>query len=190
MTTQVPTTLHTLWNPTQVPPELSDTPSFYQHLIGPNPPTASQCAEIASALEQDTELLGCSDGSYVEDSAQCTHGWLFASEIRQVIVEGNGSGHGHPALLSSYRAELGGLLALLYLVYRISTFHQVSAGSLRIICDNKSALSKAVTIAPRGITPFLTSDYDLVALIHMYSTLLPISLAGEWVKGHNTGNKL
>jgi hypothetical protein len=37
MTTKVPTTLHTLWNPAQVPPELLDTPSFNQRLIGLTP---------------------------------------------------------------------------------------------------------------------------------------------------------
>jgi len=44
-------------------------------------------------------------------------------------------------------------------------------------------------IAPRGITPFFTSDYDLIALIRLYFGLLPISAVGEWVKGHYSGDK-
>jgi hypothetical protein len=60
---------------------------------------------------------------------------------------------------------------------------------LRLHCDNKSALAKTGSIAPRGITPFLTADYDLIALIQLQTMLLPISVVCEWVKGHYTGNK-
>ena len=150
---------------TDPPPEFENTPSFYQTLIGLNPPSAFQCAEVADALREDTELLGCSDGSYDPDEGHCYHGWIFASEIRQAIVEGSGPGHGLPDLLSSYRAELGGLLALVYMVYRISSYHAITAGSFRFYCDNKLALSKAVSAAPRGIAPFVTYDYDLIHLI-------------------------
>ncbi len=89
--------------------------------------------------------------------------------------------------MSSYHAELGGLLALFYIVYRICKYHNISAGIFRVYCDNKFALSKVTTAAPRGITPFLTSDYDLVALLQLYYTLLPITVVGEWVKGHYSG---
>jgi ribonuclease HI len=178
-----------LWSPDQVPPALEGTPTFYQQILGPTPPTSLQCAELAEALRQDQELLGCSDGSYVEDTGRCYHGWILASKIRRTIVEGCGPGHGQRDLLSSYRAELCGILALLYVVQRICNYHAVTTGKLRLHCDNKSALAKTGSIAPRGITPFLTADYDLIALIQLQTTLLPISVACEWVKGHYTGNK-
>jgi hypothetical protein len=161
---------------------------FYQQLIGPTTPTAFQCAELAATLQEESELLECSDGSYVEDGGLCYHGWLFASEIRQSIVEGSGPGHGHPDLLSSYRAELCGLLAFLYLVQRVCSHHGVSSGTLHLYCDNKSALAKTVSSGPRGIMPFFSADYDLIALIRLQTTLLPISVVGEWVKGHYTGD--
>ena len=179
----------TLWSPHIVPPEFSDTPSFYQTLIGPTPPTAFQCAEVVDALRGGEELLGCTDGSFVEGNGNCYHGWVLASETRRTIVEGSGPGHGCPSLLSSYRAELGGLLALVYIVYRISTFHKVDSGKLRLHCDNRSALNKAVSPAPLGITPFLSSDYDLIDLVRLYFGLLPIITRGEWVKGHYSGKE-
>jgi len=55
-------------------------------------------------------------------------------------------------------------------------------------CDNKSALLKTVTTGPRGISPFFSADYDLITLIRLQTTLLPISVVGEWVKGHYTGD--
>jgi hypothetical protein len=75
------------------------------------------------------------------------------------------------------------------MVYRISSYHGIHSGTFRIHCDNKSALAKAVTIAPRSITLFFTSDYDLIALIQLYFGLNPISAVGEWVKGHYSGDK-
>jgi hypothetical protein len=131
--------------------------------------------------------LGCSDGSFVEEGAQYYHGWIYASEINQTIGEGHGPSHGHHALLSAYRAELGGLLALVYMVARICRFHNISSGTLCIYCDNKTALSKVTDSVPHGITPHLSSDYDLVAMIHLYLALFPITVVGEWVKGHYSG---
>jgi hypothetical protein len=132
--------------------------------------------------------LGCSDGSFVEEGAQCYHGWIYPREIKQTIAEGHGPSHGHHALLSSYRAESGGLLALVYMVSRICRFYNISSGTLHIYCDKKTALSKVTGSVPRGITPHLSADYDLVAMIHLYLALLPITVVGEWVKGHYSGN--
>jgi hypothetical protein len=186
---QVTLTEPTLWSPDQVPPELADTPTYYQRLIGPTPPTAFQFSEIMHTLQEESELLGCTDGSYVEAEDQCYQGWIVASDASRTIAEGSGAGHGHPNVLSSYRAELSGILALLYLVYRISSYHGITAGAIRVYCDNKSALSKTVKVAPLGITPFLTTDYDLIHLIRIYVSLLPITLYGEWVKGHYSGER-
>jgi hypothetical protein len=184
-------TAQSLWNPAHIPPELSNTPSFYQRLIGSNPPTALQCSEIADALRNGDELLGCSDGSYVEDDSHCYHGRPFASDLQTTLAEGSGAGPGHPSLLSSYHAELGGLLALVYLASRICSYHYITMGTLRIYCDDKSALDKTVTTAPKVITPFsfLTSDYNLIDLIRLFLALLPITVVGEWVKGHYSGDK-
>jgi len=178
-----------IWEPTQIPPELSDTPIFYQRIIGPTPPTAFQCTELATVLQNEEELLCCSDGSYVDDTGASYHGWILASNISKTIAEGSGPGFGHPELLSSYRAELCGILALLYIMQRVCSHHRITSGSMRLFCDNKSALQQSTSEGPRGIKPFLSADYDLIALIRLQTTLLPISVVGEWVKGHYTGDR-
>lgn len=81
-----------LWSPEVAPLEFSDTPTYYQRMIGPHPPSAFQCLEVAEALREDNELLGCSDGSYVDTTGQCYHGWILASEVRRTIAEGSGPG--------------------------------------------------------------------------------------------------
>ncbi len=39
-----------LWSPEQIPPELANTPVFFQRLLGPEPPSAFACSEVAAAL--------------------------------------------------------------------------------------------------------------------------------------------
>ncbi len=181
--------VQSLWPLSETPPELVDTPIYYQSLIDPAPPKSTQCSDIAEVLKEDLELLCCTDGSFVRETGQCHHGWIISNEVRQTLAEGSGPGHGNTQLLSSYRAELGGLLALLYIVNRISVYHSISTGKMRIYCDNRSALNTVTTSAQRGITPFLTSDYDLIDLIRIQASELSFPLVGEWVKGHYTGNK-
>jgi hypothetical protein len=186
---QIPAEVSYLWSPNLIPPELTDTPTFYQRIISPTPPTALQCIELAITIQEEIELLGCSDSFYVEDTGSSYHGWIFASDISKTIAEGSGPGHGHPDLLSSYSLELCGLLAILYIVQRVCQYHRITSGTLRLYCDNKSALLKTVTTGPRGISPFFSADNDLIALIRLQTTLLPNSVVGEWVKGHYTGDR-
>jgi hypothetical protein len=74
----------------------------YQRIISPTPPTALQCIELATTIQEEIELLGCSDSFYVEDTGTSYHGWIFSSDISKTIAEGSGPGHGHPDLFSSY----------------------------------------------------------------------------------------
>jgi hypothetical protein len=39
----------------------------------------------------------------------------------------------------------------------------------------------------QGITPFLTTDYDLLYLIRKTTQALPITILGQWVKARYTG---
>ena len=70
---------------------------------------------IAHQLELDT-LLACSDGSFYPEACTGSHGWVLATE-QQTLLQGAGPDDGHPSLMSSYRSELGGLLAVLYIIY-------------------------------------------------------------------------
>lgn len=68
---------------------------------------------------QEATLLACSDGAYDTDNGKGSHGWVFASDMEQEITAGAGPDDGHPSLMASYRTELGGLLAVLYIIHCI-----------------------------------------------------------------------
>jgi hypothetical protein len=114
---------------------------------------------------------------------------VLASAVRGTVSSGSGVDDGHPALMSSYRSELGGILALLYIIYRICKYYDLSSGKAVFYCDNKVAIGNSFKSAPSGITPFFQPDYDLLGLIHELVTLILITVVGNWVKGHYTGTE-
>ena len=140
LTSFKPTSPGSLWRPDTIPPPLQNTPAYYQKLIGPHPPNATQCHEISQEILQDA-LVACSDGAYDQSSSVASHGWVFGSgtlEIQQAT--GAGPVDGHPKFLSSYRAELSGIVTVLYLTHRICEYYKINNGKIKCYCDNKGAL--------------------------------------------------
>jgi len=53
-----------------------------------------------------------------------SHGIVFGSTLlKQTIATAAGPVDGHPKMITSYRAELSGIVATLYLVYRVCLFY-------------------------------------------------------------------
>lgn len=95
----------------------------------------------------------CSDGTYHPVHKCGSHGWVFASEAQGTIATGSGPSDGHPTLLSSYRSELGRILASLYVIYNICDHYNIQEGKATLYCDNKGAIQKSFRAPPQGITP-------------------------------------
>jgi len=182
-----PPTIPDLWRHAPPPAALENTPPFFQHLIS-TPPTAQECQDIAQELTEKT-LLACSDGACDPVRAVSSHGVVFSSSLmKQRISSMVGPIDGHPDLVTSYRAELSGIVATLYLIYRLCQFYKISEGAMTLYCDNKAALANAFKTIKPGITPYLTTDHDLVELAQALIHIIPIMITTEWVKGHYTGN--
>jgi hypothetical protein len=78
-------------------------------------------------------------------------------------------------------------LAALYIIHRICDYYNVTTSKVILYCDNKGAITNSFQPARPGISPFLSPDYDLLHMIKQIVTLIPMTLVGEWVKGHYTG---
>jgi hypothetical protein len=174
-----------LWEESQISAVFHDTPVFFQRLIGSHPPIMEACDEIAEEISYNS-LVTCSDRAHNPDTSTGSHAWVLASAVRGTMSSGSGVDDGHPALMSSYWSELGGVLALLCIIYRICKYYDLSSGKTVFYCDNKGAIGNSFKSAPPGITPFFQADYDLLGLIHELVTLIPITVVGNWVKGHYT----
>jgi ribonuclease HI len=185
-TTTEPNQPPELWQHITVPAPLADTPAFYQHLIN-TPPTEQDCQAIANELQGKT-LIACSDGACDTSSAVSSYGTVFASNLlQQQLSSVVGPVDGHPVLLTSYRAELSGIIATLYLVYRLCQYYQITEGAMTLYCDNKGAPNNAFKGIKPGITPYFNTDHDLIDLAQALLTLIPIVVSTSWVKGHYTG---
>jgi hypothetical protein len=89
--------------------------------------------------------------------------------------------------MSSYRAELGGIVAALYLIQRICEYYDIKSGKAILYCDNKGAITNSFQQVTRGISPFMSPSYDLLLLAKQLVARIPITMLGEWVKGHYSG---
>jgi hypothetical protein len=175
-----------LWSNENAPSAFEAVPSFSQHLLN-RPPTEEQCQDIACELENDT-LVVCSDGAYDKNKSVASHGWVITSSLVETeLAGGSGPVDGHPDLLLSYRVELSGIVSQLYIIHRICQHYSITSGKVKIYCDNKGTLRNSFAPIPSGITPYLTTDHDLIELANHLIQLIPLTIATEWVKGHFTG---
>jgi ribonuclease HI len=180
-TTKIP---RSLWAPDHTPMFLEGSEAFYQYLLGPPDRLHFDTAQIASTLTTGT-LLACSDGSFNPRTGSGSHGWVMALPSKEAVLTGSGPMSGDPKLASPYRAELCGLVATLYLIYRICTYHDVSSRKLMLYCDNNGAINNVFHRPLSGINSFLQSDYDLIQVAKNLCQILPIDITATWVKGHS-----
>ncbi len=134
--------------------------------------------------------MACSDGAYDTGTSVASHGWVFASNtIEMIQATGAGPVDGYKNLISSCRAELSGIVAILYMIHRIYNYYNITTGGAKCYCDNKGALRTVFEKPTTGIKPYFTTDHDLVEIAQYLLTILPITVLHEWVKGHYTGSK-
>lgn len=121
-------------------------------------------------------LLTCSDGSYDPILKTGSHGWVVATSDKQVLAQGAGLADGNPSLLSSYCTKLGGLLAILYTIYRVCQHYQVISGKVAYYCDNRGVLTNMFTAHTASISQFLHTDSDLVMEERRLLALIPVTV--------------
>jgi glutaredoxin len=126
--------------------------------------------------------------AHFQEEGAISAGAVFASSLlQQQISTIAGPVDGHPKLVTSFRAELSGIIASLYLIYRVCQFYDVEAGAIKLLCDNKWALTNAFKPIKAGITPYFHTDHDLIELARALIQLIPLIITSEWVKGHYEG---
>jgi hypothetical protein len=91
--------------------------------------------------------------------------------------------------MSSHRPELGGILAALYIIHRICSHYDIRSGKVILYCDNKSAIGTSFKPIAPGISPFMSLNYELIKLAKHIITITPITIIGQWVKGHYSGKQ-
>lgn len=141
----------TIWDLLHDDHAFVDTPAFYERLIGLQPPIEREVElKIATGVELDT-LITCSDGSFDLQTKKGSHGWVISDTNKTILAQGSDPADSHAILMSSYRAELGGLIAILYTIYSICQFQQVSSGKFKYHCNNRGVITN---VFPTNSRPF------------------------------------
>jgi len=168
----------------------SNSSDYFHRLIGPFELPTTEALKILGTVLRSHSLLACSDGSFSRHAKKGSHAWIFATHDGIPLLQGAGPIDGHPLLLSPYRTELGGILALLYLLNVIVRCNELREGTVTLFCDNKTALENVFDENPkRGIYPMLAADYDFIVIARKLVKATPITINHRHVKGHYTGDE-
>jgi hypothetical protein len=92
-------------------------------------------------FDEPVDLIVATDGSVLFGVGY--HGWVLATKEETILLHGGGPGDGIQSLMTSYRSELGGLVAGLAVLGTLFRSGAMNIRSIRFICDNKSALIAA-----------------------------------------------
>mmetsp|Transcript_16534 Transcript_16534/g.23564 ORF Transcript_16534/g.23564 Transcript_16534/m.23564 type:complete len:1161 (+) Transcript_16534:4649-8131(+) len=162
---------------------------FFLRLIGPLPVLTDATLKAIGIYIKEGSLLTCSDGSSDPALGTACQAWVMADKDGHVLWGGVGPIDGNPEWVTSYRSELGGITAILYILQQMVLHLDITSGSVMLYCDNKGALENVFDEQPkRGIYPLLERDYDMLGAARAIRRDIPIKVTGTWVKGHYKGN--
>jgi hypothetical protein len=109
--------------------------------------------------------------------------WILATETDDILLAGGGPDDGPGKYITSYRSELGGIIAGLTVLGILLRSGLTNARRIAFICDN----SAAILASKRELTQSITEgDHDLIVamkyLQHKWCNNTEVTYA--WVKVH------
>ena len=182
---------HSTVIPTREPQDYS---SFHDYII--TQPEWKQCMIGNIDLHDNNiqliaENLGNGSTKIISDAGVWFRLGAFAyiiinEDIQDAKIQSAGPINANPITLSSFRAELGGILGAKILLDLMIEWHSIQHNRflVKIICDNTPALKWINTPTERGIRYQLLPEYDLVNKIHTTLVWIQANTTTEHVKGH------
>ncbi|MGL5936607.1 MAG: hypothetical protein ACRCZI_13415, partial [Cetobacterium sp.] len=133
---------------------------------------------IAEAIKTQTAVavsdgglkMGLGTAAYVIEGATAEGRVQGVNKVPGPIKEGD-----------SLRCEASGIYAVILLIKEICSLHQVTEGSIKICCDNTSALK---LFDPEYLPDPKQSNLDLIGASWAIKNTIPIEWSTEHVKGH------
>ena len=146
--------------------------------------------DINPLLQQISKgnAIAVSDASVLPDSNTGASSFIISTDDIKCVCTGS---HGVPRgsePMDSYRAELYGILSILYTLHEIHLNHNIRKGTITIACDNKASLENALNHNTRVTTT--KNSHDILWAIHEIKNNLPINIIPQHVKGHQDQNIL
>ncbi|MGH7974595.1 MAG: hypothetical protein ACREBR_03650, partial [bacterium] len=119
---------------------LRHLPKAHERLLGEYKVPADQGQSIANSLATRS-IIAVSDGSVKDGKG--AHAWCVQGATEEKELTAAGPTDGDPERMSSFRAELSGVAAILLIIHHLLTFHKPAGplmGHLNIFCDNETVV--------------------------------------------------
>jgi hypothetical protein len=114
-------------------------------------------------FDEPVDLIIATNGSVLFGVGY--HVWFLATKEETILLRGGGPDDGIQSLMTSYRSELGGLVAGLAVLGTLFFSGAMTIRSIRFICDNESAVTAARRPKSKSIFHDTRFDWDLIATI-------------------------
>jgi hypothetical protein len=114
-------------------------------------------------FDEPADLIIATDGSVLFGVGY--HGWVLATKEETILLRGGGPDNGIQSLMTSYRSELGGLVAGLAVLGTLFRSGTLNIRSIIFICDNESAVTAARRPTAESIFHNTRCDWDLIVTI-------------------------
>jgi hypothetical protein len=139
----------------------------------------TECSEIA-ILEEASELIACSDGSYDPISQKAAFNWRIVTTNETGLTSLSAPVMTNPKYLNPYRAEFAGLRSLI----RFLKKHNLNRKRITVHCDSQSCID----ILRKGrrdndLADLEQAESDIITSIFKMLEEFP-DIAFEWVRGH------
>ena len=163
----------------------------HETLVALHPPIPTNIERLENSLPEKT-LLIATDGGVQERAG---FGWIMASPDMDVYATGYAPVHGRD--ITSYRAELFGLVAAITTLNEAVRKHKRAPMAIRLYCDNKSAVDIANeiqkasknTFARGGVVNALMAEYDVIQRLATVLDDAPSQLRMIHIKAHQDNDK-
>jgi hypothetical protein len=135
-------------------------------------------------LDEPVDLIIVTDGSVLFGVGY--HRWVLATTDETILLRGGGPDDGTQSLMTSYRSELGGLVAgltFMSTLFRTGTIHIRSVG---LLCNNESSVTAARRPKTDSIFHNKKCDWDRIVTIQYFIMRWcnGIAFSFHWVKGN------
>ena len=126
--------------------------------------------------------IAVSDGSWHPKRKLGSMSWIVAGhECYNQCLEGGGMIPGPPESQDAFRSEAAGLLGLLLILTALAP--RAKNGSVTVLCDGKSALTKSM-LSSRYTFSSNDKSFDIISRIIHLREQLPIHIDVKHVRGH------
>jgi hypothetical protein len=110
---------------------------------------------------KEVDLIIATDGSVLFGVGY--HIWILATETEDILLAGGGTDESPGKYMTSYRSELGGIIARIAVLRRLTRSGLINARSTTFICDNSAAILASKRDLTQSIFHRTEGDHDLIA---------------------------